>query len=577
MTIKAILTLRVQAKKLSESHLDQINFARSFVGGVLVTMFPSSKSPPVPVIQHPLADEICQHLSKIELNMASYLLGSIYTVMLPKEFRSAYGVFYTPPSLTERLLDMAEKAGINWGTARVIDPACGGGAFLAPVARRMVKTLDGLSPEKIVDSIKQRLYGLEIDSFSAWMTEVFVEAALRKELNDLPELNSKGFVRVCNSLKETEDLYSNFDLVIGNPPYGRIKLNTEDREKWERGLYGHANLYGLFIDLALRLINKKGSVAYITPTSFLGGQYFKSLRRLILHEAPPIEINFIAKREGVFADVLQETLLAVYQRTSLYDHTSVAFLDVKEDGIVDVTHGGEYQLYRGCDNPWYLPRNKSQKEAVSFIEAACYRLADIGFEVSTGPLVWNRHKDRLLENKRQGAVPLIWAEAIDPDGSGTFTFKTSGKNHVPWYIPYSDKDPNIITKSCVLLQRTSSIEQQRRLAAAVIPQEFIDDNGGAVCIENHINMIKPMTGVIPKISAMTLAIFLNTRTADQIFRCINGSTAVSAYELENMPIPSLNSFVALEELLIGDELPSIETIENTVKEMYSNVCSRTAA
>jgi hypothetical protein len=57
--------------------------------------------------------------------------------------RSTLGAFYTPPALTSRLFDMAEEASLNWKTARVLDPASGGGAVLFEAALRMRKSLFG--------------------------------------------------------------------------------------------------------------------------------------------------------------------------------------------------------------------------------------------------------------------------------------------------------------------------------------------------------------------------------------------------------------------------------------------------
>ncbi|MQT61498.1 N-6 DNA methylase, partial [Pseudomonas sp. FSL R10-0399] len=78
----------------------------------------------------------------------------------------------------------------------------------------------------------------------------------------------------CDSLRRSPPK-DRFDLVIGNPPYGRAKLDAETRERYKRSLYGHANLYGLFTDLALRHTKPGGVIAYVTPTSFLAGVYFK--------------------------------------------------------------------------------------------------------------------------------------------------------------------------------------------------------------------------------------------------------------------------------------------------------------
>lgn len=99
--------------------------------------------------------------------------------------------------------------------------------------------------------------------------------------------------------------------MVGNPPYGRVTLTPAQRQRFARGLYGHANLYGVFTDIAVRWTKKGGTIAYLTPTSFLSGHYYSALRELMAQEAPPAAIDFVHARRGVFEDVLQETLLAV--------------------------------------------------------------------------------------------------------------------------------------------------------------------------------------------------------------------------------------------------------------------------
>ena len=95
--------------------------------------------------------------------LAGYQLGRAYTSRLPREHRADLGIYYTPPNLAERLIDQATEAGVDWACARVLDPACGGGAFLAPVALRIVQELQHCSPRILVENIGLRLRGYEID------------------------------------------------------------------------------------------------------------------------------------------------------------------------------------------------------------------------------------------------------------------------------------------------------------------------------------------------------------------------------------------------------------------------------
>jgi adenine-specific DNA-methyltransferase len=69
---------------------------------------------------------------------------------------------------------------------------------------------------------------------------------------------------------------------------------------------------------------------------------------------------------------------------------------------------------------------------------------------------------------------------------------------------------------------------------------------GGVVVENHLNMVRT-TGK-PKVSPAAIAAVLNSDTIDQVFRCISGSVAVSAFELEAIPLPPASAMAPIEEL-----------------------------
>jgi adenine-specific DNA-methyltransferase len=121
-----------------------------------------------------------------------------------------------------------------------------------------------------------------------------------------------------------------------------------------------------------------------------------------------------------------------------------------------------------------------------------------------------------------------------------------------------------IDMPCVLLQRTTAKEQSRRLIAAVLPQEQIAQYGGVV-IENHLNMIRPLNGS-PRVSPAAVAAVLNSEICDLAFRCISGSVAVSAFELEALPLPSASEMTSIESLLALGAKP--EAIERCLRELY---------
>ncbi|MBP6035823.1 MAG: Eco57I restriction-modification methylase domain-containing protein [Azonexus sp.] len=511
--------------------------------------------PGLPTEARDVACAIGELIAESPLENAGYLVGSIYTAMIPARMRGDMGAYYTPPALAQRLLDLATAAGADFARCRALDPACGGGAFLAPVALRMLSVSPPRPAASTVQDIATRLRGVELDPFAAWITQVLLEAALLP-LCIAARTRFPAVVTVGDALAWEGP--QKFDLVVGNPPYGRVRLDEATRNRYARSLYGHANLYGLFTDLALRRVTPGGVVAYLTPTSFLGGQYFKALRKILAEHATPLAFDFVTDREGVFDDVLQEVVLVAYQAARLEHRAKVSLTTpAGQDGSSSEALGRCAIPRDG--SPWIIPRQRRDTDFLEHVAHMPSRLNDWGYGVSTGPLVWNRHKPQLRLRRSGTELPVIWAESVT--GAG-FRFSADRRNHAP-FISLADQ-PHLVAKhSCVLLQRTTAKEQDRRLIGAVLPQEFLDAYGGAV-IENHLNMI--IASEVPKVSPGTVAKILNSRPADRVFRCINGSVAVSAYELEALPLPTVDQALQVERMLERNAAPA--DIEAMIAQFY---------
>lgn len=508
-----------------------------------------------------LAQAIGRQAASLPVIEAAHYLTGLYTALLPGRHRSDLGAFYTPPALSIRLLDLAQEEGLDWSTARVLDPACGGGAFLLQAAARIRTALEGSEPAFILSHMASRLLGLELDAHAAG----FAQAALEVALADLAISSGRPvprLVKVCDTLEEPPT--PTFDLVVGNPPYGRVALTVEQRRRYARSLYGHANLYGVFTDIALRWAKPGGFVAYLTPTSVLGGQYYAALRGLLAREAPPVAIDFVHARRGVFEDVLQETLLALYRPGGKAGRVQVHYLRIPNEREAEVQRNGTIKLPDDPTAPWMAPRDPAHSALIARIESMTGRLADWGYSVSTGPLVWNRFKSQLRERPSKGAHPLIWAEAVTADGR--FVFRAQKRNHSPYFKLERGDAWLLVEEPCVLLQRTTAKEQARRLIAAELPESFIRDHGGVV-VENHLNMI--IAEGVPSVSPAAVAAVLNSDMVDQVFRCISGSVAVSAFELKSIPFPPAEAMKEIERLVAKKAKRA--TIEKAVRALYGEV------
>jgi len=496
---------------------------------------------------------------------SGFLIGQLYTTLLPDALRKELGAFYTPPALVDRLLELVSLTGFDWRRGRIIDPACGGAAFLASVAPVLAKNSRYEQPAAILDDIETRLYGTEVDPFAAWMSMVLLDLAL-SDLTTAAGRPLRSLVAAHDALESHSEDFGTFDLIIGNPPYGKVTLAPAQRAQFKESLFGHANLYGLFTDLAIKLSKPGGVIAFVTPTSFLGGEYFKNLRKLLETQAPLQRLEFVSNRDGVFDGVLQETMLAVFKRQTPATTASISVgLLVPDDDAnsVRVEQVGNVALNGGVGKPWLLPRLPDQAPLIECLNSMPHRLSDYGFGVSTGQLVWNRHKGQLRRTYEEGCMPIIWAEAVNADGK--FHFQAARRFHLPYLKVKQDQGFLINQEPCILVQRTTAKEQKRRIIAAVMPNSFVLEYPGFV-VENHLNMVYSLSSK-PRFALRTITALLNSGALDQAFRCINGSVAVSAYELNSLPLPNPDQMRALQELVLAGT-PHCD-IETLVASFYS--------
>lgn len=110
-------------------------------------------------------------------------LGELYQQYFAPEIRKALGEFYTPPSVTEYILDSVEYSS-NLQHKRLIDPACGSGTFLVAALEKYKNDINGDADWATVlkDLCEQsRIVGLDIHPFAV------VLAQIRFMLEILPE------------------------------------------------------------------------------------------------------------------------------------------------------------------------------------------------------------------------------------------------------------------------------------------------------------------------------------------------------------------------------------------------------
>jgi hypothetical protein len=113
-----------------------------------------------------------------------------------------------------------------------------------------------------------------------------------------------------------EKAKNGFDAVIGNPPYVRIQAMKEwspieveyYKVRYKVASKGNYDVYVVFIERGLSLLNKRSKLGFIVPNKFFNAQYGKTVRTLLA------EGNYLSKivhfgAEQVFAGATTYTCL----------------------------------------------------------------------------------------------------------------------------------------------------------------------------------------------------------------------------------------------------------------------------
>ena len=163
----------------------------------------------------------------------------LYTALSPDEYESARAstltAFYTPPVVISSIYKAMEQMGFREGN--ILEPSCGIGNFI------------GMLPQSMQDS---KIYGVEIDKISA---------GIAQQLYQKTSIATQPF-------EEANIPDSFFDAVIGNVPFGDIRVN--DRRYNKHNFLIHDYFFAKSLDKlrpggVMALITSKGTMDKENP------------------------------------------------------------------------------------------------------------------------------------------------------------------------------------------------------------------------------------------------------------------------------------------------------------------------
>jgi hypothetical protein len=230
-------------------------------------------------------------------------------------------------------------------TLKILDPACGSGAFLNQAVNFLIqehKFVDDIiaeltnSPLRLFDTdiaiLENNIYGVDINEESIEIAKLSLWLRTAKQGRKLSNLSNN--IKCGNSLiddpvvagdkafnwqNEFPEVFAKggFDVVIGNPPYVRQELFKEIKPFLELNYKCYnsvADLYTYFIEKGINLINQKGLFSFILPNKFLKATYGKEIRKVIKDESN-IQLIYDFDDYPVFEDATTYPLIFIISKT----------------------------------------------------------------------------------------------------------------------------------------------------------------------------------------------------------------------------------------------------------------------
>lgn len=488
---------------------------------------------------------------------------------LDREERSIHGQFMTPMNIA---CLMAEMFTAFPSVLRVLDAGAGTGSLTAAFVKECCSRLK--KPDSVhctafeINDVLARHLGDALRDCETIAKQSNISFASNLRHQDFIETAvdslSGGFFSGC-SLE--------FDAVILNPPYKKIRAHSRERHLLQSIGLDATNLYAAFVALSIRLLRSGGQLVAIIPRSFCNGPYFRPFRRQLLSEMTLKRIHVFDSRKDAFGDdgVLQENII-IHAVKAKPNGESIQ-ISLSKKGVNPMTSRiasyDDVIRYSNGDRFIYLPTKSSDTALAEWMFSLPSTLDDLGITVSTGRVIDFRAKKFLRQNPEEKSVPLIYPCHFS---SGLIKWPKQDGKKPNAILDCVDSFSLLIPKGYyVLVKRFSSKEEKRRVVSVVYDPTRLD--AARIGIENHVNYYHAGGSGLRREFVFGLSLFLNSTPVDIFFRQFNGHTQVNATDLRAFRYPNRTAIEQMGKIAIKRMPFSQNQIDEIIRDiLHSPSC-----
>lgn len=384
--------------------------------------------------------------------------GIAYLQSIPLDRRRERGQVYTPSYLVDFVIDLALRDDSLEGP--VLDPACGGGAFLRGLVRRLAKDFvrrgiriqDEPGRSRFLDAVADTVYGVDVDADGVAVARDVVRAAvLDRSPGGLPADFLARNLCVADFLFEPVDrelgVADGFQLVVGNPPYvptTRITTAYKRRARADyRAARGRIDLYMLFMERATTMLTHGGRLAFITPDKYLQSQSAESLRSL-LRERGALQAIALFSSHRVFEGAATVPCVTVWERGGSQRVVAVTECDHDEkSGRVQTTRKRDLPTRSLQPSGWRVAREEVE-DLSKLISGRHPPLRSFALRVSAGIATGLNKAFLIPSTDSHGVEPALRRPALRGRDIQAFELFESGLELLVPYAYETDGRPQLV-------------------------------------------------------------------------------------------------------------------------------------
>lgn len=240
---------------------------------------------------------------KIKYEDNNDFLGCLYMSLISIGKKDMNGIYYTPYKVVDKIVSSIDFK----KNKLIVDPGCGSGNFLIQVFKKMKSK--GITISEIINN----LYGFDEDKVAVLLAKINIYL-LNKRVNfNRINIYKKDFL--------TDQITEKFDIVIGNPPWGK-KYTLNDRKKLKEKfdvVFSKMDSFGQFIVRSFEVMNDGGTLGFVLPSSILNIATHENIRKVLLNN----KIIYIKTIGREFEEIVTDVIIINVQKRSVTNNICI--------------------------------------------------------------------------------------------------------------------------------------------------------------------------------------------------------------------------------------------------------------